>query len=125
MTNRTIGQEEQRTSGWEHHQIDLAIDPEGEGPAPIYTFAGLPLRIHGILEAGTLVDLMLSGTSGTISATPLIVPQLSRQESELDTPLLSRSWRVAEQGLSVHAEVWIDRGGRGFADLFVQRQLAL
>ena len=110
-----------RDAGWEHHQVDIEIGAGGDGPASIYTFAGLPLRIHGILENGSLVDLMLSGTSGTISATPLVVPQLSRQESELDHPLLSRSWRIAEQGLSVHAEVWIDRDGRGFADLFLQR----
>lgn len=114
-----------RGAGWEHYQIDIEVDAGGEGPAPIYTFTDLPLRLHGILEGGGLVDLMLSGTGGTVKATPLIVPHLARHESELEDPLLARSWRVPELGLSLHVEVWIDRDGKGFADLFAQRTIPL
>ncbi len=114
-----------REAGWEHHQVDIEVDAGGEGPAPIYTFAGLPLRLHGVLEEGRLVDVMLSGTGGTVKATPLTVPHLARHSSELEDPLLARSWQVPELGLSLHVEIWVDREGRGFADLFVRRTISL
>lgn len=106
---------------WEHRQVDLQIDPEGEGPAPIHSFGDLPLRIHGILQRGRLIDLMLTGIGGEIHATPLVVPHIARGESELESPHLARSWEVPEQSISVHVEVWIDRDGFGFADLFARR----